>query len=226
MSIIETPFSLIIKYFDMKFKLNYNKFLLKMVKVKIENLIMLILLFHTLSCSSDKNFDVIEIKSEFKYKDKLSFKNVIELNQLKRLRNLEDFDFNQRLENGYYFILKVDIINNSKNKIEFAEICPRIHLLFNNKTVELTPKCYNVVNTGNIHPNYDYSWKSNEVKIIEHTFFLNLARGYKPNIFAHKPKKIELILELKAKNSVGFNNIVENKGEILLVKEITKEWIF
>ena len=120
-----------------------------------------------------------------------------------------------------YLIINTVIKNNSGEKIEYAELSPTLTLEFESSYKSLSPKDYTFVDSK-----YEQYWENGKNIRVEQKFLLNSSYGYDENIFSHKPKNVELILYLKAKNSVGYNNIVGGGGKKILKKEITEKYNF
>ncbi|MDP2687171.1 MAG: hypothetical protein Q8O62_08110 [Aequorivita sp.] len=177
-------------------------------------------IFLLVSCNkTNEDFNVVSCSNSFEFKDEVVLGGRLE----KMLANnsIESNYKSKKINDAYYLNLNVDIVNRTGEKIEYANISPVISIKYNNSYQSISAGDFEFVTSE-----FEQYWNADETKNINYKFLLNEQPSFNSEYFNHKPENVELILYLKAKNSIGFNNIVGNGGAEILRKDISDTWNF
>ncbi len=173
-----------------------------------------------ISCNkSNKDFEVISCRNSFEFKDEVVLGGKLE--KMLSDNNIESNYKSRKINNAYYLNLDANILNKTGEKIEYAELSPVISIKYNNSYQSISAGDFEFVNSE-----FEQYWNADDTKNVSYKFLLNEQNSFNSEYFNHKPESVELILYLKAKNSIGFNNIVGNGGAEILRKDITDTWTF
>ena len=184
--------------------------------------IYLIILFLTFlsSCTEKKeNFGVTNLTSKFRYLEKFiqtgpDFQRKSEYHEYLRETGIKDKSLleDKTYLDARFLDLSFDILNNTGEKIEEAEINTILKIQFKSdtKTYIFPPRKF-------LYNSYEI-WDINITKHFDSNYIFNDLQDYENTVFEHKPEKIYLTLYIKAKNSVGFDNT--EVGDLIYDEEI------
>jgi hypothetical protein len=173
----------------------FNKFIFRYIIIFLP-----ILLF--ISCQQKRDFEVVNFSIEYQYKRS----HTIEMGLIERvMSSYGDFKSSKPeiVYDARLLSLKLNIKNLTDENIEEAKLKGTIKFEFKNGATR-----YIYIDETHFFGN-EFSretWKPFQEKNALYNVLLNRLDGYDPNIFLHKPKKIELIVYFRGKNSVGYNS--------------------